>query len=386
MKVLGIESSCDECAAAVVEDGRLILSNVVATQIPFHAKYQGVVPEIASRKHTEWIYAVVREALDKAGTGPEGIGGVAVTSRPGLLGSLLVGLSFAKSFAWARNLPFIAVDHMLAHLYAPRLVEAGPGGDPLPSGGTDSAGIYSAGTAGASAGAGEGEGPPDYPFLGLLVSGGHSIICRVDGFDDITVLGATIDDAVGEAFDKVSKYYGFGYPGGAVIDKLARSGNPDAFRFPLPKLHKENRRDGSAHSCDLSYSGLKTAVINQLERFRVTAGKEGDSSPGGFSPADIAASFQKTAVEILLRALLHAVQETGLTTIVAGGGVAANSYLRAQLAGQTALRCIFPPLELCGDNGAMVAGIGWQYLNRGDRSPLNLTASARVMGFKRRYP
>jgi N6-L-threonylcarbamoyladenine synthase len=201
----------------------------------------------------------------------------------------------------------------------------------------------------------------------------------VDGFDDITVLGATIDDAVGEAFDKVSKHYGFGYPGGAAIDKLAQSGDPQAFRFPLPKLHKENRRDGSAHPYDLSYSGLKTAVINQLEQFRVKKG-------GDFSPADIAASFQKTAIEILLRALLNAAEDTGLTTIVAGGGVAANSYLRARLAEQTALRCVFPPLELCGDNGAMIAGIGWQYLRRGDRSPLSVTASARVTGFKRRYP
>jgi N6-L-threonylcarbamoyladenine synthase len=363
MKVLGIESSCDECAASVVEDGRLIRSTVVATQIPFHAPYQGVVPEIASRKHTEWIYAVVKEALDQAEIGPEGVDGVAVTSRPGLLGSLLVGLSFAKAFAWARNLPFIAVDHILAHLYASRLVKAG--GDSRPPGGS---------------GSGTAEAPPDYPFLGLLVSGGHSIICRVDGFDNITVLGATIDDAVGEAFDKVAKHYGFGYPGGAAIDKLARLGNPGAFRFPLPKLHKENLR--ASHSCDLSYSGLKTAVINQLDQFRVK--KAGDG--GDLSPADIAASFQKTAVEILLRALLNAVKETGLTVIVAGGGVAANSYLRARLAEQKGLRCVFPPLELCGDNGAMIAGIGYQYLCRGDRSPLNTTAAARVTGFKRRYP
>ncbi|MDR1277742.1 MAG: tRNA (adenosine(37)-N6)-threonylcarbamoyltransferase complex transferase subunit TsaD [Treponema sp.] len=357
MKVLGIESSCDECAAAVVEDGRLIRSNVVATQIPFHAQYQGVVPEIASRKHTEWIYAVVREALDKAGIGPEGVEGVAVTSRPGLLGSLLVGLNFAKAFAWARNLPFIAVDHILAHLYAPRLVEARPGGT-----------------------SGSGSEASDYPFLGLLVSGGHSIICRVDSFDNITVLGATIDDAVGEAFDKVAKHYGFGYPGGAAIDKLARLGDPGAFRFPLPKLSKENRQ--VSHSCDLSYSGLKTAVINQLDQFRVKKAEPGED----ISPADIAASFQKTAVEILLRALLNAVKETGLTTVVAGGGVAANSCLRSRLAEQAGLRCVFPPPELCGDNGAMIAGIGYQYLCRGDRSPLNLTASARVTGFKRRYP
>jgi N6-L-threonylcarbamoyladenine synthase len=295
---------------------------------------------------------VVKEALDKAGIAPAGVHGVAVTSRPGLLGSLLVGLNFAKAFAWARNLPFIAVDHMLAHLYAPRL-----------------SGAKNPGTAGDSS--------PDYPFLGLLVSGGHSIICRADGFDDITVLGATIDDAVGEAFDKVSKHYGFGYPGGAAIDKLAQSGDPLAFRFPLPRLHKESRQGG--HSYDLSYSGLKTAVINHLEQFQVKKG-------GAFSPADIAASFQKTAIEILLRALLRAAEDTGLTTIVAGGGVAANSYLRARLAGQKTLRCVFPPPELCGDNGAMIAGIGWQYLRRGDRSPLSVTASARVTGFKRRYP
>jgi N6-L-threonylcarbamoyladenine synthase len=357
VKVLGIESSCDECAAAVVENGTRILSGVVATQIPFHAAYEGVVPEIASRKHTEWIYTVVKEALDRAGLEPGGIDGVAAASRPGLLGSLIVGLSFAKAFAWARGIPFIAVDHMLAHLYASQL-DYEDGGSAL------------------------GAGKPAYPFLGLLVSGGHSIICRAAAFDDVAVLGTTMDDAVGEAFDKVAKHYGFGYPGGAAIDKLARSGNPGAFRFPLPKLHKENRRTGEGHSCDLSYSGLKTAVINQLERFRVK--KAGGSET--FSPADIAASFQKTAVEILVRALLNAVEETGLTTIVAGGGVAANSYLRARLAEQGALRCIFPPPELCGDNGAMVAGIGFRYLRRGDRSPLRVTASARVAGFKRRYP
>ena len=343
MKILGIETSCDECAAAVVEDGTRVFSNVVATQIPFHAKYDGVVPEIASRMHTEWIYAVVKEALDKAGLGPEGIGGVAVTARPGLLGSLLVGLSFAKAFAWARKLPYIAVNHMLAHLYAARL-------DPPAM-------------------------PPDYPFLGLLVSGGHSIICRVDDFDAIAVLGTTIDDAAGEAFDKVSKFYGLGYPGGASIDRLAKTGDPDAFRFPMPSLHKGD------HPYDLSYSGLKTAAINQLEQFRNP--RRGTAGAG---PADIAASFQKTAVEILLRALFRAAEDTGLKVIVAGGGVAANSYLRSRLAERTDLRCVFPPLEFCGDNGAMIAGIGYHYLARGDRSPLSVTASARVEGFKKRYP
>ncbi|MDR3130746.1 MAG: tRNA (adenosine(37)-N6)-threonylcarbamoyltransferase complex transferase subunit TsaD [Treponema sp.] len=340
MNILGIESSCDECAAAVVEDGKTLLSNVVATQIPFHAVYDGVVPEIASRKHTEWIYAVVKEALDTAGLGPGGIDGVAATAHPGLLGSLLVGLTFAKAFAWARDLPFIAVDHMLAHLYACQLTG-------------DTAAVY--------------------PFLGLLVSGGHSIICRVDDFDDITVLGTTIDDAVGEAFDKVSKYYGFGYPGGAAIDKLARGGDPGAFRFPMPNLYKGD------HPYDMSYSGLKTAVINQLEQFRV-------KKDAGTAPEDIAASFQKTAVDILLRSLFRAAEDTKLSTIVAGGGVAANSYLRSRLAERRDLRCAFPPPELCGDNGAMIAGLGYRYLIRGDRSPLKATASARVKGFKRSYP
>ncbi|MDR0599647.1 MAG: tRNA (adenosine(37)-N6)-threonylcarbamoyltransferase complex transferase subunit TsaD [Treponema sp.] len=359
MNVLGIETSCDECAAGVVRDG-VVLSSVVASQIPVHAPYQGVVPEIASRTHTEWIYGVVSGALQEAGLGPGDVEGVAVTAHPGLLGSLLVGLHFAKAFAWARDIPFIAVDHLLAHLYASRLS--------LPARGD-----------------GPGGETPDYPFLGLLVSGGHTVICRADDFDDVTVLGTTIDDAAGEAFDKVSKFYGFGYPGGAAIDTLARRGDPGTFRFPLPHLYKPPRA-GPDHRYDVSYSGLKTAVVNQLERFRVKP-----SAPG-MEAADIAASFQKTAVEILLRALLRAVEDTGLRTIVAGGGVAANSYLRARLAGYAAgkagagPRVIFPPLELCGDNGAMVAGLGERCLSRGDRSPMDTGASARVQAFKRRYP
>jgi N6-L-threonylcarbamoyladenine synthase len=343
MKVLGIETSCDECAAAVVEDGKRVLSNIVATQIPFHAPYSGVVPEIASRKHTEWIYDIVKEALDRANLSPKDIDAVAATNRPGLLGSLIVGLSFAKAFTWALGIPFIAVDHMLAHLYAPQL----NADEPLS------------------------QNEPPYPFLGLLVSGGHTIICRAENFDNITVLGATIDDAAGEAFDKVAKHYNFGYPGGAVIDRLAQNGDSGAFHFPMPSLHKSN------HPYDVSYSGLKNAVINQLDLFRIKKGGEAH-------PLDLAASFRKPAVEILLRALLKAVEDTGLKTIVAGGGVAANSLLRERLAGQPDLNCIFPPPEFCGDNGAMIAGIGFQYLARGDRSPLNVTASARVDGFKRK--
>ena len=334
MKVLGIESSCDETAAAVVENGRTILSNIVATQIPFHEMYSGVVPEIASRKHTEWILPVVRRALDEAGMTVNDVDAVAATNRPGLMGSLLVGLTFAKTLAWSLGKPFIAVNHMLGHLYAAHL-----------------------------------EQDIDYPYLGLLVSGGHSIICKVSNFDDIEVLGTTIDDAAGEAFDKVAKFYGFGYPGGVIIDKLAKNGNPAAAHFPMPRLDK------GEHRYDVSYSGLKTAVINQIDSFWNTACEK--------TPENIAASFQETAVKILLSRLFKAVEDTGLKTIVAGGGVAANSRLRGMLAERSDIRCIFPSLKLCTDNGAMIAGVGYRYLQRGDTSPWNTTASARVSGFKR---
>ena len=375
MKVLGIETSCDECAAAIVEDGRTILSSVVASQIPFHAAYNGVVPEIASRMHTEWISAVVREALDSASLKPADIEAVAATAHPGLLGSLLVGLSFAKAFAWARNIPFMAVDHMLAHLYATQLIN---NKYQITNYKEITNSKYQISN---------NEQIINYPFLGLLVSGGHTIICRADNFDDITVLGTTIDDAVGEAFDKVSKHYGFGYPGGAVIDRLAKSGDANAFNFPMPRLHEKARPHRDDHRYDVSYSGLKTAVINQLEQFRVTP----RASPAGEEPRkseseDIAASFQKTAVEILLRSLFRAAEDSCLSTIVAGGGVAANSYLRARLAERKDLRCVFPPPELCGDNGAMIAGLAYQYLARGEKSSLRETASARVKSFKRRYP
>jgi N6-L-threonylcarbamoyladenine synthase len=310
-----------------------------------------------------------------------------------------VGLHFAKAFAWARDIPFIAVDHLLAHLYAAKLdpvYEGGPVSPHLP--GTEPSRPAPLRSAFVS---GKPETrciryPPDYPFLGLLVSGGHSAICRVDDFDDVTVLGTTIDDAVGEAFDKVAKFYGFGYPGGAAIDALAKNGDSGAFKFPMPNLYKTGK-DGKDHRYDFSYSGLKTAVVNQLEQFRVKKRNGSGASSGGSGTrdqnsnppteaADIAASFQKTAVEILLRGLFRAAADTGITTVVAGGGVAANSYLRSRLAEHGELRVLFPPPELCGDNGAMVAGIGERYLLRGDRSPMSQTASARVRAFRKRYP
>ena len=334
MKILGIESSCDETAAAVVEDGRTIISNVVATQIPFHQEFNGVVPEIASRKHAEWIMPVVHQALGEAGLTLDQIDGIAATNRPGLMGSLLVGLTFGKALAWSKNKPFIAVNHMLAHLYAAHLSEDIP-----------------------------------YPYLGLLVSGGHCIICKVAGFDDITVLGTTVDDAPGEAFDKVAKFYNLGYPGGVVIDRLAKEGNPKAANFPIPSLHK------GEHRYDVSYSGLKTAVINQIDQFW--------NKDFPKTPENICAAFQETAVRILVGRLLRAVEDTGLTTIVAGGGVAANSRLREMLTQKKELACVFPPLNLCTDNGAMIAGLGYQYLKRGETSPWNTTASARIPQFKR---
>lgn len=335
MKVLGIESSCDETACAIVEDGRKIISNVVATQIPFHQIYKGVVPEIASRKHAEWILPVVKQALSEANMTMEDIDAVAATNRPGLMGSLLVGLTFGKTLAWANNKPFIAINHMLGHLYAAHL-----------------------------------ENDIPYPYLGLLVSGGHTIIAKVNGFDDLEILGTTIDDSVGEAFDKVSKFYGLGYPGGVVIDQLAQKGDAKAYSFPIPKIDKKE-----GHRYDVSFSGLKTAVIHQSDLF-LNKGYE-------FTKENLCASFQETACRTITGRLFRAVEDTGLTTVVAGGGVAANSRLRALLAERKDIHCIFPPLKLCGDNGAMIAGVAYHFLKRGDLSDWETTACARIPQFKR---
>lgn len=337
MIVLGIESSCDECAASVVVDGRKILSNVIATQIDMHRPFNGVVPEIASRIHTEWIAPVVREALEAADIKASELDGIAATNRPGLMGSLLVGLSYAKGFAWSLGIPFAGVDHVRAHLYAAHL-----------------------------------EQDIEYPYIGLLVSGGHTIICRVDDFDTIEIMGTTIDDAVGEAFDKVAKFHGLGYPGGIAVDRLSYEGNDKAFNFPAPSLHKGD------HRYDVSYSGLKNAVINQLHQFQ-----NGD---GDYTKADVAASFQKRAVQILIKRLNRAVSDTGINRVVAGGGVAANSRLRRELSEVSGIDVTFPSLTLCTDNGAMIAGIGYHYLKSNGGDSLSLTAAARVSGFRKTYP
>jgi N6-L-threonylcarbamoyladenine synthase len=302
-----------------------------------HTPYQGVVPELASRLHTEWISSVVLTAIKKAHLEIKDIDAVAVTNRPGLLGALLVGVNFAKGFALSLGIPLIGIDHIRAHLYASQI-----------------------------------EHPLEYPYLGVLVSGGHTVICTVHGFDDIEVLGTTIDDAIGEAFDKVAKHYGFGYPGGVIIDRLAQKGNSHAFLFPGPSLLKGN------HPYDVSYSGLKTAVINQLDQFHDKNYEKTDEN--------IAASFQRTAIHILMKRIKKALTDTGLTRLSAGGGVAANSLLRAELKALHNIKVAFPSMPLCTDNGAMIAGLAYQYLKEGIQSDTSLSASARVSAFKHSYP
>ena len=318
MTILGIETSCDECSAAVVVDAKEILSNVIATQIELHKPYQGVVPELASRLHTEWIEQVVDAAISKAGITKEVLDAVAFTNRPGLLGSLLVGVNFAKCFASTLGIPYLGIDHIRAHLFASQI-----------------------------------ENPLEYPYLGVLVSGGHTVICKVNSYDDVDVLGTTIDDAIGEAFDKVAKFYDLGYPGGVVIDRLSQNGDANAFAFPGPTMDRDK------HPYDMSYSGLKTAVINQKDRF-LNPGCEDTKE-------NIAASFQRQAVNILMKRVRLALKDTGLKRVSAGGGVAANSLLRKELkelekGGYTVT---FPSLKLCTDNGAMVAGLAYNYFKDG---------------------
>jgi N6-L-threonylcarbamoyladenine synthase len=328
MLLLCIESSCDETAAAVVRDGRSILSNVVASQVDVHARYGGVVPELASRKHVEAITVVVDEALGKAGVNLGEIGGIAVTRGPGLVGALLVGLSVAKSIAFARDIPLVGVHHMEGHILAPLL-----------------------------------EQEISFPYLALAVSGGHTHLYRVDDIGSYRILGRTLDDAAGEAFDKVAKLLGLAYPGGVLIDRLAAQGNPQAIDFPRPLLHQKN--------LDFSFSGIKTAVLNHVRR--QSGPIEGDQLK------DLAASFQEAVVDVLSRKTMRAAEETGLKRIVVAGGVACNSGLRTRmqtLAREKEVSVYFPSPALCGDNAAMLAVAGDRYLEEGRRAPLELNALA----------
>jgi N6-L-threonylcarbamoyladenine synthase len=345
--VLGIESSCDETSASVVEDGRTVHSLVIASQTEIHARYHGVVPEVASRAHTEQIQAVVASALSDAGLSPDGreLNGVAVTNRPGLSGSLAVGVAFAKTFALTADLPLVAVNHMHAHAYA----------------------AYLSGVTGAQFAA----HAPTYPAIVLLVSGGHTLIAISRSPTTMDVLGTTIDDACGEAYDKISAFLGLGYPGGPAVDRYAQEGDARAFDFPQARLNH------ARSPYDMSYSGLKTAVVHQLDRFWNGAYPK--------TVANVAAAFQRSAITMLTDRVERALVETGIARVIVGGGVAANGELRRQLA-IVATRynatVIIPPVELCMDNGAMVAGLGGVMLAQGVRSQLTVGVSARIGAFR----
>lgn len=325
--ILGIETSCDETAAAVVASGNRIVSSVTHTQIAVHQPYGGIVPELAGREHIRHIVPVVDEALRKAGLAVTDVHAVGVAVRPGLLGALLVGVCFSKAFAWSRGIPLIEVDHLEGHICAIFLTSP----------------------------------RPKPPFVSLVVSGGHTSLFLVRERGGIDPLGRTRDDAAGEAFDKVSKYLGLGYPGGPAIEALAREGNPAAIPFPRAWLE--------AGSLDFSFSGLKTAVINHV---RVRLGREPDS-PFPSSPyldrpglADITASFQEAVADVLVSKGLEACRRTGVRTLVVTGGVAANGYLRQRFRGNPAgIDVLFPPIGLCTDNAAMIAAAAHRHLRHG---------------------
>ena len=325
--ILGIESSCDDTAAAVVRDGREVLSNVISSQIPDHQIYGGVVPEIASRKHLENIDFCIEEALRQAGLGWEGIDAIAVTYGPGLVGALLVGLAEAKALSYSLGKPLLGVHHIKGHIAANYITNK--------------------------------EWEP--PFLCLVVSGGHTHLIRVEDYEHYTILGKTKDDAAGEAFDKVSRALGLGYPGGPQIQKCAEEGNPDAIRFPRPCLDEEGY--------DFSFSGLKSAVLNYLNSEQM-AGREPVT-------ADVAASFQKAVVEVLTEKTLRAARDFREKKVAVAGGVSANKPLRESLEKACAAEGIefsVPRFILCTDNAAMIACAAYYGYETGECSDLSLNA------------
>lgn len=331
--ILGIESSCDDTAAAVLHNGR-ILSNVVATQ-EVHQKYGGVVPELASRAHQQNIVPVIHEALQRAGISKNELSAIAFTRGPGLMGSLLVGTSFAKSLSLGLGIPLLDVNHMQAHILAHFIEE-------------------------------EGFKKPDFPFLALTISGGHTQIVKVSNYFEMEVIGQTLDDAVGEAFDKSAKILGLPYPGGPLIDKYAREGNPKAFEFPKPKVG----------NLDFSFSGLKTSILYFIQ-------KQLKEDPQFIEKnlKDICASIQHTIIQILMSKLKKAVKQTGIRQIAIGGGVSANSGIRQTLKEaeeKHQWKTFIPKFEYTTDNAAMIAIAGHYKYITGDFADLGVTATARI--------
>jgi N6-L-threonylcarbamoyladenine synthase len=324
--VLGLETSCDETAAAVVRDGVVALADVVFSQIDVHRRWGGVVPELASRNHLVQVLPVVDEALRRAGVALHDLDALAVTSGPGLIGALLVGLQAAKGMAAAAHKPLVGVNHLEGHLLAIRLAPRAP----------------------------------DPPFLGLVVSGGHTSLHAVESYGRYRLLGSTRDDAAGEAYDKVAKMLGLPYPGGAQIDRLAQGGDPKAIRFPRARL--------KGSELDFSFSGLKTAVLTWLSK---------REAPKGQALADLAASFQEAVADPLTRKAMKAARRAGLRKLVLCGGVAANSRLRAlaaERAAEEGVELFLPPPRLCTDNGAMIAVAGTHAFLRGERAGMDLNA------------
>ena len=328
MLVLGVETSCDDTAAAVLHDGHTILANLVSSQDQVHGPYGGVVPELASRQHIENAMPIVDGALKQAGAALKDLDGMAVTYGPGLVGSLLVGLSLVKGMAFRSGIPYVGVNHLEAHLLAIQL-----------------------------------EHPVEFPYVALLASGGHTLLYIVRGVGQYVHLGGTRDDAAGEAYDKVAKMMGLGYPGGRVIDQLAQKGNPRAVHFPRARM--------KSGAYEFSFSGIKTAVWHFL--------KSGNGQAARERPADIAASFQEAVADMLVRPTVRAASAHGIDRIVLSGGVAANSRLRAKMkeeAESLGKKVFFPAPKFCTDNGAMIALAGHHWLQRGRRDDFSLNADA----------
>ncbi len=328
MLILGIESSCDETAAAVVKDGREVLSNIINTQIELHRKFGGVVPEVASRRHIETIDAVIDEALEKAGAGFDDIDAIAVTYGPGLVGALLVGVSAAKAMSFALDKPLVPVHHIKGHIMANLVAHK----DLEP------------------------------PFISLVASGGHSHIVYVSGYTDFEIMGRTRDDAAGEAFDKIARVLGLGYPGGPLIERLAKEGNPSAVTFPRVRMDNG--------SLDFSFSGVKTAVINYLHKI--------EQNGGEYNKADIAASFQDAVTDVLCTHTIEAALKKKSGIITLAGGVASNSALRekmTRLASEKGIRVLCPEPVLCTDNAVMIACAGYYGYLAKDFADMSLNAS-----------